>query len=393
MKKIISAAFILFAVLILPLTSSCQTNSDRKKVELIRTPHEGIQPQAAVDENGVLHLIYFKGAASAGDIYYVKKAPGDKSFSSPIQVNSQAASAIATGSVRGAHIAVGRGGRVHVAWMGSNSAEPKGPAGATPMLYARMNEDRTAFEPQRNVMGFATGLDGGGSLAADRKGNVYVAWHAAGGEAKGDAHRRVWVTISRDDGKTFGREVAATDEALGACGCCGMRAFVGDDDTLYLMYRAATNGVERDMYLVTSQDEGRSYRSERVGPWKLEACPMSTTSIGGQQMVKAAWETDGQIYYTDAGVARRLEGSGRRVVSAPGSALRRKHPGIAVNLRGETLLVWTEKTGWQKGGSVVWQIFDEKGQPTQEKGTAEGVPVWGLIALYAHPDGDFTIIY
>ena len=40
--------------------------------------------------------------------------------------------AIATGTVRGAHLAIGKGDRPHVAWMGSSVAEPKAPSDSTP---------------------------------------------------------------------------------------------------------------------------------------------------------------------------------------------------------------------------------------------------------------------
>jgi hypothetical protein len=43
------------------------------KVTLIRTPDGGIQPQAAVDSQGTTHLIYYKGDAGAGDIFYVTR--------------------------------------------------------------------------------------------------------------------------------------------------------------------------------------------------------------------------------------------------------------------------------------------------------------------------------
>ncbi|HET7101466.1 MAG TPA: hypothetical protein VFJ52_09980, partial [Terriglobia bacterium] len=48
------------------------------QVKLLRTPDGGIQPQTAVDSRGVLHMIYFSGDASAGDIEYVRRAPGAK---------------------------------------------------------------------------------------------------------------------------------------------------------------------------------------------------------------------------------------------------------------------------------------------------------------------------
>jgi hypothetical protein len=40
-------------------------------------------------------------------------------FSSALKVNSHPGSAIAAGNIRGAHIALGRNGRVHVAWNGT----------------------------------------------------------------------------------------------------------------------------------------------------------------------------------------------------------------------------------------------------------------------------------
>src|SRR6266566_866925 len=73
-----------------------------------RVPDGGIQPQAAVDDHGTVHLIYFRGDPSHGDVFYVRSTDGGTTFSPAIQVNHQPGSAIATGSVRGAQIAVGR---------------------------------------------------------------------------------------------------------------------------------------------------------------------------------------------------------------------------------------------------------------------------------------------
>jgi len=364
--------------------------TDPEKVTLIRTPNGGIQPQATVDRQGAIHLIYLSGDPGAADIFYVRKNPGEHDFSKPVRVNSQPGSAIATGTVRGAHLALGKQGRVHVSWMGSRTAEPNGPAGAPPMLYARLNDEQTAFEPQRNVMQFAVGLDGGGSVAADEAGNIYVAWHGRG-EVEGEANRRVWVARSTDDGQTFAREVAATSEPTGACGCCGMRAFADHQGAVYLLYRAATEKVNRDIYLLTSQNHGQSFRGTRIHNWKLSTCPMSTASMtestGG---VLVGWETEGQVYFAEVDPAASKAPS---PIAAPGSGGNRKHPAIASNTRGEKILVWAEGTGWKKGGSLAWQVFDPSGKPTAEKGQAPGVPVWSLAAVVPRRDGGFTIIY
>ena len=161
-----------------------------------RVPDGGIQPQAAVDDHGTVHLIYFRGDPSHGDVFYVRSTDGGTTFSPAIQVNHQPGSAIATGSVRGAQIAVGRNGRVHVAWNGSGAALPKAPSGVGPLLYARLNDSGAAFEPERNIIRQAYGIDGGSTVTADGAGHVYVVWHAPASGEKGEEHRRVWVARS-----------------------------------------------------------------------------------------------------------------------------------------------------------------------------------------------------
>jgi hypothetical protein len=66
---------------------------------------------------------------------------------------------------------------------------------------------------------------------------------------------------------------------------------------------------------------------------------------------------------------------------------------IATNARGETILVWTGGTGWKKGRSLAWQIFNKNREPMGEIGAAQGVPVWGLATVVAEAGGKFTVIY
>jgi hypothetical protein len=75
------------------------------------------------------------------------------------------------------------------------------------------------------------------------------------------------------------------------------------------------------------------------------------------------------------------------------SGKRRKHPTFAANDTAETLLVWTKGKVWDRGGSLAAQVFDRSGKPTRDKGQADSVPVWSLVAVFARPDGGFTIVY
>jgi hypothetical protein len=375
-----------------PFSQPAEAADRQRRVAVIATPDRGIQPQAVADDAGVVHLIYFKGEPAGGDLFYVRSKPGTTEFSKPIRVNSQSGSAIAMGTIRGGQLALGRDGRVHVAWNGSQKAEPPNPIKGTPMLYTRMNEDRGAFERQRNLMHRTFYLDGGGSIGADKEGNVYVAWHATSADApEGEAGRRLWVARSRDDGGTFADEEPALETATGACGCCGTKALVDRRGTLYVLYRAAKGNVERDMMLVTSRDHGAHFQSASLQPWPVSTCPMSSESLFDTPSgVLAAWETKGQIAYARVD-PQKLVAS--RTISPPGGG-NRKHPALAANEDGETIVVWAEDTGWQRGGSLVWRIFDPSGRATREIGRVnDGIPVWSLPAVVALPNGSFVIIH
>ena len=360
-------------------------------VNLIRTPDDGIQPQAAMDAKGALHLVYFKGDAKAGDVFYVRSTDDGATWSTALRVNSQPNSAVAMGTVRGAQLTIGKNNRIHVAWNGSEPTVPK-INHSLPMLYSRLNDAGDAFEPQRNLITWTSGLDGGGALAADRKGNVYVAWHAnAGKEDNYDAGRAVFLARSTNDGRTFSKEKKISIGPTGACGCCQMRALTDDAGVLYVLYRAAGENVNRDSMLLVSKDGGQKFQSAILQKWKLEACPLATYALASSNgAVFAAWKTEDQIYRSTITPATTKFST---PVAAPHTGPNRKYPTLAVNARGETLLAWTEDTGWARGGKLAWQVYDKNGDPTADKGLIDGVPVWGLPSAITRADGDFDLIY
>src|SRR5262245_19974240 len=118
---------------------------------------------------------------------------------------------------------------------------------------------------------------------------------------------------------------------------------------------------------------------------------MSTMAlVEGQSGVAVAWDTDGQIYFA---TVKPGTTAFTKPQSVPGPGKARKHPGLAVTARGEMILVWTEGTGWQKGGALAWQVFDKADKATDKKGRKDrGIPVWGLPTVVA-TDRVFLIIH
>jgi hypothetical protein len=356
------------------------------QVALERVPNGGIQPQTLIDPSGTVHLLYYSGSPKAGNLFYMQKTNG--AWSAPLRVNNSTGSAVAVGTIRGGQMALGAGGRVHVAWNGNAPLTNSTHRGA-PMFYARLNDGRTGFEPERDVMTFTGDLDGGGSVAADDKGNVYVVWHGHAPDARpGEAGRAVYMAKSTDQGRTFAKEVAINPNPTGACGCCGLKAFSAMDGAIYVLYRGATEIVNRDEILLRSTDTRKSFAQLHAHPWTVGTCPMSSAALAGNgDRVLAAWETAGQIYLG-------LVSNGKVSRQSPaGGAGKRKHPALATNRDGDILLVWTQGTGWERGGAVEWQLFDKSGKPIGQQGREDGIVRWSFAAAYARPDGSFVVLH
>jgi hypothetical protein len=379
------------AALAVPAVSSTEV---RAKVEVLHVPNGGIQPEIAVDIAGVAHMVYLGGEPGAANVFYVRTTDGGRTFTPPVRVNSQEGSAIATGTIRGAHIAVGPNGRVHVAWNGSDTALPKPPVNlktkraGMPMLYTRSDAAGTVFDPQRNLMTETTNLDGGGSIAVDQQGGIYVAWHAhpLSGEG-GEEARRVWIARSPDDGDTFSTEYPVSDPSTGVCGCCALRLAATRSGELQILYRSATAVVNRDVYSLVSRDRGQTFAGTRVHKWEIGACPMTSMSIVGGAPVVRAWETDGQVYFSSGDASGAIAPPLPANVQTP----RRKHPRLAVNRT-----VWCCSPGLRRqgrGGSIAWQVFGHDGRPAAEAGSAGGLPVWSFPAVVARREGTFAILY
>jgi hypothetical protein len=396
---------VLLALLGLLLTAGCTAKPDAagsSPVALRLIPERGIQPEAARDSTGRIHLLYFAGQPNHGDLYYVVSTDDGATFSKPLRVNSREGSAVATGTVRGGQLALGPNGRPHVVWNDSGHPQPGGPVDPTTgrrsfqLFYSRLDDSGAAFEPQRDLLHHTVNLDGGASIAADSNGSVYVAWHGndARSRERDESHRAVWITRSLDGGAKFEEERLASDEAKGACGCCAVKLLAETPDT-FLLYRSATALTSRDIYFLRSPDGGRSFKSSRVDEWRINACPMTTMTLArsGERLL-GGWETEGRVVFAEldatAGTIRR-----RIDVSVRSNT---KHPRVATNDRGESLLVWAAGTSWSRGGSLAWRMLDAAGRPDPRTsgpvdGPSQSIPVWSYAAAVARRDGGFVIFH
>lgn len=349
----------------------------RPTVSVLRAPDGAMLPQMVIDDTDTLHLIYYTGSMSSGDLWHVSRAPEATEWSPTQPVNSQPHSVQGLGPVDGGQLAIGPDGLLHVTWFHKDP----------PRFRYTRSDHAGLFEPQQTLsMKDEGGVETGPTVTTDAEGNVYVLWHA---DAVEDARRRVYMAVSRENGKLFDLPRAVSPAAEGACGCCGLRAVTDDAGTLHVSYRGAGDNIHRGMRLLTSTDQGRTFSDQLIQPWDIGACPVATTTLSaGPNGTLVAWETEGQIYV--AATDRLAE-----PVSPPGEAeFRRKNATVAVNHRGDALLAWGDGPGWQSGGTLHWQLFDEGGRPRGAEGGAPApIPARSVPTIAARSDGSFVLVY
>ena len=367
----------LVASLATAVSPGVEAASSRGEVETLRIPEGGRMPRAVVDAEGTVHLVYVAGGTDRANLFHVTRAPGAASWSKPRRVNGRDLSVAGVGPIDGGQLALGPDDRLHVVWL---RAEP------LRFVYTRSRAGGSGFEAERAL---STGDDGtveaGPAVAVDRRGDVFVFWHAGPGE---DARRSVYLTVSRNGGATFEPARSVSPDAEGACACCGLSAMSGPDGAVHVSYRGAGGNVRRGHRLLTSTDSGRTFADRLVDPWTLAACPVSTTTLvagpGGQTV---AWETEGQVRFADID---RLDA----VRSPSGNArFRRKNPVVAVDSRGDTLLAWGDGPGFAFGGSLHWQVFDSSGRPVGRPGGGPDTVITGSVAAAVVQDDRFLIMY
>ena len=82
-------------------------------------------------------------------------------------------------------------------------------------------------------------------------------------------------------------------------------------------------------------------------------------------------------------------------ISSAGS----KHPSIARDNHGQTLITWARDTGWQRGGTLAWSILDAQGKVSIDSANDSArdadlkVPVWSFPAAAFVKDLGFVIVH
>ena len=348
------------------------------EVEVVKLGNGELAPVLDTDATQTQHLIYFKGEAKAGDIYYRRRASDKDAFSDPVLVNSIKNSAMVIGGVRAPDMAVSSDGVVHVAWM-SNTG------GKQSVMYTHSNVDGSKFSKQQNLMQRSDGLDAGVSVAAFEDKKVYVVW-TAHGKTNAEKDRLLFVAYSKNAGKSFSKESPINGDRPGICACCGIDAGLTVDGEIMILYRSAGAGA-RDMTLLQGKP-GKSLTYPMLDQWNANACPMSSMSVVGGKEPLMTWQTKEQVFYTSVDEKGVLKDK----TTFPGFGKTRKHSTLARNNDGNMCLAWTEGVGWNKGGKVLWQVQDANGVMISD-GQKNDLSAWSKPAVAVKNNRGFLLVY
>jgi len=110
----------------------------------------------------------------------------------------------------------------------------------------------------------------------------------------------------------------------------------------------------------------------------------SASLLPTARSLRAAWENDGRIV---TGILGGPAPEPRK--TGPGNA---KHPALAQNAQGQTLVASVLGSGWNKAGSLHWDLLDARERVT-DSGKGDKLPLWSHPAAYARPDGSFVVLY
>ncbi len=355
--------FIFALLLFTSIATFCRTirSSRHTSVSIVRIPSDWIAPDAIMDENGVLHMVFAKD----GNAYYVQSKNDGAKWSHPVQINTVSNVEYRMGE-RGPKMAIGADGVIHVVWEDYWS-----PGVKTYVRYARSSNCGGSFEKEQTLSSMS-GVDGV-SVASDKQGNVWAFWHVLD-PPQSDAPDATWLWMahSSDNGKTFGvnQRMTASNRSLLACSMCMTYPMINGYGDLFLAYRSAVHSI-RDIYVLKSVKPWTTFTALRVNHdnWLLDQCPMCGPSLtltpAGDPL--CAFMSKNRVYWS---VYDHRRQAFHLHVQTPDNQDGERYPFAIQNRSGQILFTWQVGPMSTNGNATVkWALYLADGKYEGNKGT------------------------
>jgi hypothetical protein len=197
------------------------------------------------------------------------------------------------------------------------------------------------------------------SLATSPNGDVYAVWLDGRNRSAGTLD--IYIARSEDGGKSFGPNQLV---AKGACPCCRPVAGVTTDGRLHVAWRHVYMGSIRDIALVSSPDQGKTFTPPvrvAVDNWYVEGCPHSgpTMAVVGNK-IYLAWHSEGKGKDT-VGVRVALSGNAGKsfhmtqIISRP--LLDANHPMLVTHAQGQVYVTFQAREPRENNGWGTFRVY------------------------------------
>lgn len=304
-----------------------------RPVEIVSrgTVEKAKQPQAAVVGKDRVHVAF----ASKDAVWVATSRDAASTFAPPVSVAQ--IPALMAGMRRGPRI-VADAQTIVVSAIGSGEGN---------LLAFRSTDGGETWESGVQVNDVAkSAREGLHAMAMGPKGQVACVWLDLRNQKT-----ELACAVSSDGGAQWGENGVVYRSPDGSiCECCHPSAAYDSEGTLFVLWRNQIGG-NRDMYVASSKDDGRSFSTAvKLGAasWKKDSCPMDGGGLAVTKSGKAAtvWRRDKEVFFTPAGATKEQRlGVGEQ-------------PWIAV--RGsETYLAWVSR----RPGSLM--VKGPKGAPME----------------------------
>ncbi|MET0556805.1 MAG: sialidase family protein [Vicinamibacteria bacterium] len=318
-------------------------------------PAYSAYPTPAFDGKGHLFVAFVEGDA----VFAATSADLGRTFGPAVRVTPRPERIDANGEARPKIAADGQGG-VFVSWTRKGAKPYTGD-----VRFARSTDGGRTFAPPVTVNddGLPTGhrFD---ALSVGRSGEVLLAWvdkrdleqaKTAGKAYDGAA---IYSAVSRDGGRTFGKNAKVKDNA---CECCRLAVARDGAGRPVVLWRDILPGGIRDHSLAVLGAAPRPTRATFDG-WKVNACPHHGPSLAiADGTYHLAWFTaegrnGGGLFYARSSDGGATYGEPRRLAPASGAG-----HAYVLAAGGAVDVVWKESRG---DGSVVRAARSQDGGAT-----------------------------
>ncbi len=353
-------------------------------------------PFIAVDRSGAIYVAWTEAIEPDGNIIMVGRSTDRGVTFTKSRVQTQ--TPVLSGMQRGARIIVDGKGIVHLVWQPATLSAD--------VLYTRSTDSGRTFAPPIDVT-----ADSGRhnqdfpSIGADSIGNIYIAFVDDREERnKISAHTQIYMTRSTDGGLSFappGRISSMPKGRGGSCDCCNTDIALSPEGNVFVSFRSNIDN-NRDIWIARSLDRGETFTTIRAASenWKLNACPMTGSSIvlDREGTAHVAWRdsrpsSEGRdfIFYTTLRAGDSLCAPDRRISATPRKS---NYPSLAVTANGRVLCAFQDDrddpadillVGSGDGG----ETFDAPKQPGADKGMSRQE----LPQLATAPNGDRYLVW